>query len=359
MELNWESDFARARPALSGNDVVRSQFCEVACSMFSSLLRAYFPMKMRCCFQSSLHSASSSLVPVQLPSPMETHLWYVVPDQVKSASLLNRYMELLSPVEKKNVLSMPGDQLQKRALLARALVRTTIARYQINCHVDPRSLKFKKNMHGKPEVEWQSKDGWCQPHLHFNISHSSSIIACGVTMNAQIGIDVEEKQRKIKSNILAFARRYFSLHEVEYLISISDTEVQRQEFIKLWTLKEAYVKALGKGFSAAPFKTFTIHVKSAVSKRSIFLAEDRVYEASEITIESFTDPKSLTSSCQFALLELDGSHYAAICMEKDKSSEFGMKVPIRLTAWKTIPFVEDECVSGTDAIIPIGGLIKL
>lgn len=23
---------------------------------------------------------------------------------------------------------------------------------QINCHVDPRSLKFKKNMHGKPEV---------------------------------------------------------------------------------------------------------------------------------------------------------------------------------------------------------------
>ncbi|XP_043815157.1 uncharacterized protein LOC110620795 isoform X2 [Manihot esculenta] len=216
-------------------------------------------------------------------------------------------MELLSPVEKKNVLSMPGDQLQKRALLARALVRTTIARYQINCHVDPRSLKFKKNMHGKPEVEWQSKDGWCQPHLHFNISHSSSIIACGVTMNAQ----------------------------------------------------EAYVKALGKGFSAAPFKTFTIHVKSAASKRSIFLAEDRVYEASEITIESFTDPKSLTSSCQFALLELDGSHYAAICMEKDKSSEFGMKVPIRLTAWKTIPFVEDECVSGTDAIIPIGGLIKL
>ncbi|KAF2289720.1 hypothetical protein GH714_038205 [Hevea brasiliensis] len=315
-------------------------------------------MKMRCCFQRSFCSASSSLVPVQLPSPMETHFWYVLPDQVKSVSLLNQYMGLLSPIEKENVLSMPGHQLQKRALLARALVRTTIARYQINGHVDPRSLKFKKNIHGKPEVVWQSEDGWCQPHLHFNISHSSSMIACGVTSNSRIGIDVEEKQRKIKNNILAFARRYFSLHEIEYLSSISDSEVQHQEFIKLWTLKEAYVKALGKGFSAAPFKTFTIHVKTDY-KRSFVLAEDLLFEASEIMVESLNDPKSLTSSWQFALLELVGSHYAAICMEKDKSIKVGMKVPVRLTAWKTIPFVEDECVSGTDAVIPIGGLIKL
>ena len=58
----------------------------------------------------------------------ETHVWFVLPDEFKSVSLLNQYMELLSPCEKENVLTMRGDQLQKRALLARALVRTTIAR---------------------------------------------------------------------------------------------------------------------------------------------------------------------------------------------------------------------------------------
>jgi hypothetical protein len=58
----------------------------------------------------------------------ETHVWFVLPDEFKSVSLLNQYMELLSPCEKENVLSMRGDQLQKRALLARTLVRTTIAR---------------------------------------------------------------------------------------------------------------------------------------------------------------------------------------------------------------------------------------
>lgn len=53
----------------------------------------------------------------------------------------------------------------------------------------------------------------------------------------QIGIDVEEKQRKMRNNILSFARRYFTLSEVEFLQSFSDPEKQRREFIKLWTLK--------------------------------------------------------------------------------------------------------------------------
>ncbi|WCJ34291.1 4'-phosphopantetheinyl transferase superfamily [Euphorbia peplus] len=307
---------------------------------------------MRCCSVRNFSASSPPLPPVHLPSPMETHLWYVVPDEVNCGSLLGRYTEILSPAEKKNVLCFPEEQLQKRALLARTLVRTTIARYQIHDHVDPRCIKFRRNIHGKPEVEWQIDHGWSPPPLHFNISHTSSLIACGVTVGSRIGIDVEEKQRKLKNNILAFARRYFSCHEVEFLSSVSDSEVQRQEFIKLWTLKEAYVKALGKGFSASPFKTFSIRVNT-VTKRGIVLPQDLDIEASEIMVESSDDPHDLADTWQFALVELAGSHYAAICMEKDKTSEVGTKLPIKLTAWKTIPLAEDECVSGTDKIKPI------
>jgi 4'-phosphopantetheinyl transferase len=123
----------------------------------------------------------------------ESHLWYVLPDAVKSETLLKRYFELLSPCEKQSVLRMSGDELQKRALLSRALVRTTIARYvsashfacasriwllvlflwfkwisehycwildQTNDRVDPRSLNFKKNGYGKPEV-WFFSYHWC------------------------------------------------------------------------------------------------------------------------------------------------------------------------------------------------------
>ena len=82
-------------------------------------------------------------------------------------------------------------------------------------------------------------------------------------------------------------------------------------------------------------------------------------QASEIIVESSNDPKDLTNNWQFALLELAGSHYAAICMEKDKTNEVGTEVPTRLTAWRTVPFIEDECVSGTNLVVPIGGLVKL
>ncbi|XP_050122931.1 uncharacterized protein LOC126600393 [Malus sylvestris] len=155
---------------------------------------------------------------------------------------------------------------------------------ETNHRVDPRSLNFKKNSHGKPEVEWKNADGWQPPPLHFNLSHTSSLIACGVTVDSPIGIDVEDKQRKLKKEILAFARRYFSSHEVEHLSSISDIEIQRQQFTTLWTLKEAYVKALGKGFSASPFKTFTIRFRDA-AKGGVDSSGDVNSEISEISVE--------------------------------------------------------------------------
>ncbi|CAN0926596.1 4'-phosphopantetheinyl transferase Sfp [Linum grandiflorum] len=284
---------------------------------------------------------------------METHLWYVVPDEVKSASLLSQYMELLPQSERDHVLSFRGDQLQKSALLARTLVRTTIARYQVDGHLDPRSLRFKRNIHGKPEVEWQTKDDWCRPPLHFNISHTCSLVACGVAVNSSIGIDVEEKQRRTKHSILAFAKRYFSAHEFEHLDAIPDLELQQQEFIKLWTLKEAYVKALGKGFSAAPFKTFTIRVNTAT--------RGRFYENNQesgIVVESVDNPRNDTNDWQFAVLELRGSHYVSICLEKEKMDGGRNAGPMKLCARRTIPLVEDELVSGTNAVLTIGGFVK-
>ncbi|XP_019255569.1 PREDICTED: uncharacterized protein LOC109234158 isoform X2 [Nicotiana attenuata] len=259
--------------------------------------RGFYRMRLNCFSDSKFFSSSTPLAPVPLPSPKETHLWYVIPNEVKGESLLNKYMEILSPCEKEHVFSMRGDEPRKSALLARTLVRTTIARYQINSSIQPRSLKFRKSIHGKPEVDWQHCDHCEPPPLHFNISHTSSLIACGVTIDSP----------------------------------------------------EAYVKALGRGFSGAPFKTFTVRFGSAIGE-SPHLSRDSNTEASEISVDMFDDPSDLTSNWQFMLLELAGSHYAAICTEKDVTSEGNNNGPMKLTVWKTIPFVEDKCVSGTEAV---------
>ncbi|KAJ0965649.1 hypothetical protein J5N97_026787 [Dioscorea zingiberensis] len=278
------------------------------------------------------------LSPLPLPSPREVHFWYMVPDGVNDASLLDQYSELLSPSERNNVFEMKDRRSWKGALLARALLRTTLSRYTRG-KVSPSSLRFKKNKYGKPEVDWQYDGQWVPPSLHFNISHTSSLIACGVTLDVPVGIDIEEKQRRLKNDILSFTRRYFSTCEVEFLRAIEDPENQRQEFVKLWTLKEAYVKALGRGFSAAPFSKFSIQ-----------------FRENEITVEAPDDSENLTSNWKFELFELDGSHYAAVCIEKDKIIEGRGREPMRLKVWKTLPFVDDECVSEKDAVISLNGL---
>ncbi|XP_022633879.1 uncharacterized protein LOC106755142 isoform X3 [Vigna radiata var. radiata] len=253
---------------------------------------------------------------------------------------------------------MRGEQIRKRALLARALVRTTLARYQTNCQIDPKSLKFRKNNYGKPELDWQYADDWSRPPLHFNISHTSSLIACGVTVGSAIGIDVEEKQRRLKNDTLAFAQRFFSPLEIEMLTHIVDPELRLQELIKLWTLKEAYVKALGKGFSASPFKSFTVRLGDHV-KGNIHTPPHMISKGHDITVETSDELKNPSSNWQFGLLELAGSHYAAVCIEQDSIDAGNESIPIDLTLRKTIPYVEDEYVSASDSAVVIGGLTRL
>nr|GEV93504.1 holo-ACP synthase [Tanacetum cinerariifolium] len=124
------------------------------------------------------------------------------------------------------------------------------------------------------------------------MSHTSSLIACGMTIDSSIGIDVEEKKGTMKNKILSFAKWYFANEEVEVLRAISDR-------------KEAYIKALGRRFSGAPFNTFTLWFWSANPN----------HEDSEVEIMPFENQSLLTTNCQFSHVDLAGSHYAAICRE--------------------------------------------
>ncbi|CAO2195252.1 unnamed protein product [Urochloa humidicola] len=286
---------------------------------------------------------SSLPPPPPLQSRREVHVWYLLPDELNDASQLKMYMDLLSPSERKAALSMNGEKLQKGAMLSRALVRTTLSRYT-DCKVDPRSFEFKKNKFGKPEILWRSDDSRMEWPLHFNISHTSSLIVCGITMETPIGIDIEEKKRKTMKNMLSLARRYFTPSEVDYLTKIPDPEAQQKEFIKLWTLKEAYVKALGRGFSGAPFNKFSIIL--AVNNRIRISVAPKVFKDSDSSCDY------LSENWHFSLTELNSSHYMAVCVEDElTSSDSGNgRIPLGLKVWKTVPFLEDTLVSGTEAV---------
>ena len=81
--------------------------------------------------------------------------------------------------------------------------------------------------------------------MHFNLSHSGSYAVCAVS-DAPVGVDIEVRR---KNTNLKVAKRFFSQAENDYIDSFETLESREDAFYRIWTLKEAFVKATGEGLS--------------------------------------------------------------------------------------------------------------
>jgi len=108
----------------------------------------------------------------------------------------------------------------------------------------PQDWRFSVGEHGKPEVV--VAEG--APRLRLNLSHTRGLAAAALTVGGDIGIDVEWLDRKAAS--LDLAQRFFAPAECAQLARIAP-EQAGEAFLDFWTLKEAYVKAIGKGLAHA------------------------------------------------------------------------------------------------------------
>lgn len=97
--------------------------------------------------------------------------------------------------------------------------------------------------HGRPELE-----GAQRGQLHFNWSHSGSRALVAVALGVQPGIDLEDRRRRARRDVLALARRFFAPQEAAALSNLP-TEARALAFLRLWTSKEALLKAHGSGLA--------------------------------------------------------------------------------------------------------------
>lgn len=123
---------------------------------------------------------------------------------------------------------------KQRSLIGDLIVRKF---YTKKLNLDPFQLEFDYNKHEKPFLK-----GY--PKAHFNISHSGDYVVVAFS-DCPVGIDIE----KNKGNRLKVARRFFTREELDDLYAFQEEEKQIDYFYTLWTLKESYMKALGKGIS--------------------------------------------------------------------------------------------------------------
>ncbi|WP_020590112.1 4'-phosphopantetheinyl transferase family protein [Desulfobacter curvatus] len=178
------------------------------------------------------------------PDSGQIHVYYTRADQISDPCLLNQYRSCLCPAEirKADRYLKPSDR--HLSLVSRALVRYLIAGVT---RQDPQSLSFSTNEHGKPFLV-----GF--PDIHFNLSHSHGVAVCALCRNTDVGVDVEDVGRRTD---LSIAKRFFSSSEAALVSKASGAE-KRKLFFDIWTLKEAYIKAVGKGLSI-PLNSFSFN----------------------------------------------------------------------------------------------------
>ncbi len=127
----------------------------------------------------------------------------------------------------------PRDAQQFR--VCRAMLRIGLG---WNLGISPKEVQLKEGHRGKPLLQ-EGRD------LHFNVSHAAGLGLIAFTAVGEVGVDVEAIHKEIEAVEIASAN--FTSREAS-MISAAKTELERARvFTRLWTRKEALLKATGLG----------------------------------------------------------------------------------------------------------------
>jgi 4'-phosphopantetheinyl transferase len=101
--------------------------------------------------------------------------------------------------------------------------------------------------------------------LRFNISHSGGRALIALA-HVEVGADIELPRPRRTDDI---ARRFFAPGENERLFAISALEARTDEFFRLWTCKEAFLKVTGEGLSRST-RSYEVELRADGSARLLW-----------------------------------------------------------------------------------------
>lgn len=167
---------------------------------------------------------------------------------------------------------------KKRSLIAGLLVKAMTNESHPNKNLD---ISYFKNYYGKPYIKGVSG-------IYFNISHSGDYVCCAIS-DSEVGIDVEEIKTSMEIDTFKY---FFSFDEWEQVLDKKNDS--HDTFFSLWTLKESYIKKIGRGLS------------KQLNSFSILLGD-------QIGVEDYEIEKT---DVHFLLRDIGSSYKLAICSEK-------------------------------------------
>lgn len=146
--------------------------------------------------------------------------------------------DLLSPEEQRHLGGYRVREAAERYVVTRSLVRVVLSD---RLSVAPREIPVTRTGAGKPVIT---------QGIHFNVSHSGDLILMAVSDERAVGVDVERK-RDVQ-RVDALLGRWLNAEEQSEFSRLRSRGASPSDaFLRLWSLKEARLKALGVGISGA------------------------------------------------------------------------------------------------------------
>ena len=171
---------------------------------------------------------------------METKVYFTNTAPLAEDGLYRAALEAVDPQRREKTLRLRPAADRRLSLGAGLLVQKALR----DCGMEARDLRFCCGENGKPRLLGAE-------NFHFNLSHAGDYAMAAVS-GAELGCDIE----KIGPVDLKVARRFFCPEEYLSIAALPQA-AQADLFFRYWTLKESFVKAIGRGLSL-PLNAFRI-----------------------------------------------------------------------------------------------------
>ena len=174
-------------------------------------------------------------------------VWRLGPELLAAAAdegMAARYSDwrtMLSIAEQRRADAFRAEQHRRDYMVAHVGLRVVLGRL---VQAPPALLRFSAENGQKPALMEDSGTGPEQLDLRFNLSHTQGAVLIAVAEGFEVGVDVEQ-QRPLE-DLEGMARTVMSDMESAHWLKLSP-ELRCQAFYRLWTRKEAYLKAIGLG----------------------------------------------------------------------------------------------------------------
>jgi 4'-phosphopantetheinyl transferase len=173
----------------------------------------------------------------------EIHIWILEIEKIKDSFF--DISSILSPSEIEKAKKFRTFVQQRLFSLSHGYLRLILSAY-LFC--PPQKIKFKHGPYGKPYLK--GFFGNSHKSVHFNMSHSHNAVFYGVTLCSEIGVDLEYVQQGLDWQEIASL--VLTQREKKEILLLPTQNSQVKEFYKVWTCKEAFLKAFGTGLNISP-----------------------------------------------------------------------------------------------------------